>query len=109
MKTGFLKLVAFLRVLSKPLWTSFLNTFSQGILKFTKDGEFILANGEQFKNPGFDFSVCQNLNLPRDWRIEGEFCRENPASSKVSTLPGGFVWYRKLFFIPETDNKKLSS
>jgi beta-galactosidase len=74
---------------------------------FTKDWQFFLGDVTNGQEPNLDDSGWRNLNLPHDWSIEGEFNKDNPATTGGGALPGGIGWYRKTFTLPESDNDKL--
>lgn len=74
--------------------------------KFTRGWKFILDNSDLFSDAGYDDSSWRILNLPHDWSIEGAFSEEHPASAGGGALPGGIGWYRKTFYVPETDKGK---
>ena len=73
---------------------------------FTKNWEFTL---DEIAKPGDinDQNInWRTLNLPHDWSIEGEFSPDHPATVGGGALPGGIGWYRKEFFVPESDSAK---
>ncbi len=75
-------------------------------LIFTDHWKFSLGDIQGAQNPDFDDSEWRNLTLPHDWSIEGEFSQDNPAGSSGGALPGGVGWYRKTFFLDESEAKK---
>lgn len=54
---------------------------------------------------GLDDSLWRKLDLPHDWAIEGDFCKDNPSGTGGGALPGGIGWYRKHFSTPSTLQK----
>ncbi len=48
----------------------------------------------------------QQIRLPHDWSIEGEYRRDNPSGSPGAYLPAGTGWYRKKMIIPESAKGK---
>jgi beta-galactosidase len=76
---------------------------------FNKDWKFYLGNDSTASNENFDDANWRALNLPHDWSIEGNFAKENAATTQGGALPGGIGWYRKTFSIPATSkNKNIS-
>lgn len=58
-----------------------------------------------YVQPGFDDSDWRAVDLPHDWGIESQFKQEYPGAT--GKLPWwGVGWYRKQFFVPETDREK---
>ena len=65
-------------------------------------------------NTGWDFKLGKDtvggnwrqLNLPHDWAIEGDFSENNPSGTGGGALPGGIGWYKKTFFVPDSDKGK---
>ncbi len=72
-------------------------------VNFGNDWKFILADRDEFREPGFDDSGWRIISLPHDWSIEGEFSDKHPATVSGGALPGGIGWYRKTFSL---DSKK---
>lgn len=58
---------------------------------------------------GLDDSLWRKLDLPHDWAIEGDFCKDNPSGTGGGALPGGIGWYRKHFSTPSTFKKEIKS
>ncbi|MBN1116571.1 MAG: DUF4982 domain-containing protein [Bacteroidales bacterium] len=75
--------------------------------KLTYEWFFTLTDSEEYASAEFDHSTWRKLDLPHDWSIEGEFSENNPATAGGGALPGGIGWYRKEFFIPESDSSKM--
>ncbi len=90
------------------LFTSCSDNKSETIRKtalFNSEWRFILDDGF-LCDPLEDDENWRILNLPHDWSIEGTFDEENPATFSGGALPGGIGWYRKHFFMPESDSAK---
>jgi len=75
---------------------------------FNKNWKFNLGEVENAQNPALNDSQWRVLNLPHDWSIEGEFNKDNPATTGGGALPGGIGWYRKSFVVPESNKDKLT-
>ncbi len=66
---------------------------------FDKDWKFQLGDDSLAFQPDYNDQDWRALNLPHDWSIEGEFCKDNPANPEGGALPTGIAWYRKTFKI----------
>lgn len=75
-------------------------------LEFNENWKFKLGDSADYTLPSFDDENWRNLNLPHDWSIEGEFEESNPAGINGGALPGGIGWYRKTFYLDESDKVK---
>ncbi|MBB3187722.1 beta-galactosidase GalA [Microbacter margulisiae] len=70
--------------------------------------------GDGPASSGFDDRCWRLLNLPHDWAVEMPFSPKASSSHGYKTVGRGFPetsigWYRKTFFIPETDlGKRIS-
>src|SRR5215207_4256116 len=49
---------------------------------------------------GLDDASWQDVDLPHDWSIEGEYREDNPAGGAGAYLPGGVGWYRRVVDVP---------
>jgi beta-galactosidase len=79
------------------------------IINFNHNWKFNVGNDSTASNENFNDANWRTLNLPHDWSIEGNFAKENPATTQSGALPGGIGWYRKTFSIPATSkNKNIS-
>jgi beta-galactosidase len=79
------------------------------IINFNNDWKFYLGNDSTASNVEYADENWRTLTLPHDWSIEGNFAKENPATTQGGALPGGIGWYRKTFSIPATSkNKNIS-
>ena len=103
---------------SKPMRYRIIVSFlicmlSSGILlaqhnsrqNFNKSWKFALADSDNVALPTYPDSEWQNLNLPHDWAIEGDFSIDNPSGTGGGALPGGIGWYRKHFSIDMTSDE----
>lgn len=70
------------------------------------DNWFFHLTEEDASSPDYDHSKWEELSVPHDWSIEGEFDKDNPATTGGGALPGGIGWYRKAFYLPESDTSK---
>tara|TARA_R110000868_G_scaffold306734_1_gene568054 strand:- start:85686 stop:88100 length:2415 start_codon:yes stop_codon:yes gene_type:complete len=73
---------------------------------FTKGWEFTLDEIISVNEVNKEGISWRALNLPHDWSIEGEFSPDHPATVGGGALPGGVGWYKKRFFVPESDSSK---
>src|ERR1044072_5673389 len=73
----------------------------------TQDWRFHLGDVANGQDTGLDDAQWRQLDLPHDWRIEGEFSENAPSGTGGGALPGGLGWYRKTFTIPVTSKGKL--
>lgn len=79
------------------------------VIDFNKDWKFALQNDSTAANGNFPDQQWRVLDLPHDWSIEGEFRKDNPATTQGGALPGGIGWYRKSFVLPGAwDNKNIA-
>lgn len=78
----------------------------RSVIDFNKDWKFFLGDDSIAKQKAFDDSRWRKLSLPHDWSIEGEFAKENPATTQGGALPTGIGWYRKTFVLPATAKNK---
>ncbi len=60
-----------------------------------------LAPSSDFLSPSFDDSAWQDVNIPHDYIVEGEF--DSKAEKQHGYLPVEPGWYRKTILIPATD------
>ena len=64
-----------------------------------------IANAQ---DAGLDDSRWQDVDLPHDWSIEGEYRQDNPAGGAGAYLPAGIGWYRRVIDVPpEWKDKRL--
>lgn len=105
------------RLLLDPGWRFHLGDipFPKGHGGWTKSGNFSFGH----LNPMYNDSNWRQVNLPHDFVVEGAFAQNLNVSSDHfgiagmvagqtldathGSLPTGIGWYRKTFFIPETD------
>ncbi|MDN3669497.1 glycoside hydrolase family 2 TIM barrel-domain containing protein [Echinicola jeungdonensis] len=71
---------------------------------FDFDWNFTLEDVSEAKNPNFDDSNWQEVQLPHDWSIKQPVSKENVGEGwmvgSMGYLPGGIGWYRKTFMVP---------
>lgn len=79
----------------------------RSVENFCKDWRFHLGDIANGNDPALNDNAWRQLDLPHDWSIEGEFSKDNPATPGGGALPGGIGWYRKSFFVPESEKEKL--
>lgn len=79
---------------------------SRTVIDFNKGWKFALQNDSTAAGINFPDQQWRVLNLPHDWSIEGEFKKDNPATTQGGALPGGIGWYRKSFVLPAAWNGK---
>ena len=78
-------------------------------INFNNDWKFFLGNDSTAINENFNDAPWRIVNLPHDWSIEGNFSKDNPATTQGGALPGGIGWYRKTFTVPlASKNKNVS-
>lgn len=71
--------------------------------------KFYLGDIPNGYDPALNDSLWRILDLPHDWSIEGEFRKDNPATTGGGALPGGVGWYRKTFRLPASDSTRVVS
>jgi len=77
------------------------------VIDFTQDWKFTLSDSAMdASSPAFDDGAWRTLNLPHDWSIESDFSEKFPATAGGGALPGGIGWYRKTFFVPQSEQNK---
>jgi beta-galactosidase len=60
------------------------------------------------QDEGLDDAGWQEVDLPHDWSIEGEYRQDNPAGGAGAYLPGGIGWYRRVIDVPpEWKDKRI--
>lgn len=100
--------IFFLVILLTTLMSCSTSTTKARITELFNQGwKFHLGDVTDGQEPGYDDFRWQNLDLPHDWSIEGEFSNDHPATPGGGALPGGIGWYRKHFKVPEADQDKL--
>jgi beta-galactosidase len=73
---------------------------------FDKDWLFIqeaVKGAEAIKT---DDGKWRKLDVPHDWSIEGSYDKSNPSARGGGYLPAGIGWYRKTFFLDQTQSAK---
>src|SRR5579884_1445739 len=72
-----------------------------------------IASSNEVITPGYDDADWQQVRLPHDYQLDGEYEAELVRPAKVSDsrrrgyLPVEVGWYRKHFFIPRSDRGKM--
>ncbi|MDH7605744.1 MAG: beta-galactosidase GalB [Melioribacter sp.] len=79
----------------------------RSVENFCNDWKFHLGDIANGNDPALNDDEWRKLDLPHDWSIEGEFSKDHPATPGGGALPGGIGWYRKSFFVPESEKEKL--
>ncbi len=75
-------------------------------VNFDKNWLFCLDDREEFKDPSFDDSAWQALDLPHDWSNEYPLDENAPSGGGGGFVRTGVGWYRKTFEIPEKEDGK---
>jgi beta-galactosidase len=68
--------------------------------------QFLLAANDSVLHTDSLKLVWRNFNLPHDRSIKGEFGEKNPTDLGRGALPGGIVWYKKVFNLDFLDTGK---
>ncbi|RKD15237.1 glycoside hydrolase [Pelobium manganitolerans] len=75
--------------------------FSQRISKdFNADWKFYLGDDSTLRYEIKDLQKLQEVQLPHDWSILGDFSEKHPTTSQQGALPAGMGWYAKTFDVP---------
>jgi beta-galactosidase len=85
------------------------NSFAQSprsVVDFNNDWKFFLGNDSTAIDINYNDAAWRKLSLPHDWSIEGNFSKDNPATTQGGALPGGIGWYRKAFTVPASSKNK---
>ncbi len=91
------------------LWQCSFAQLPRSVIDFNNDWKFYLGNDSTASNIDYDDATWRKLSLPHDWSIEGNFSKDNPATTQGGALPGGIGWYRKTFTVPvSSKNKNVS-
>jgi len=88
------------------LLSNVLHAQVRQVIDFNIGWKFYLGNDSAASNENYNDASWRTLNLPHDWSIEGNFSKENPATTQGGALPGGIGWYRKSFTIPAASKNK---
>ncbi|HVY73479.1 MAG TPA: glycoside hydrolase family 2 TIM barrel-domain containing protein [Puia sp.] len=79
---------------------------------FDTGWQFFKGGVERGQDPSIDDTHWRKVDLPHDWSIEDIGSTQSPFDSNaISQVGGGFTvggtgWYRKTFFVPETQKGK---
>lgn len=74
-------------------------------LCFNFDWKFSLGDIPNAQNEMFIDSIWQNVNLPHDWSVYGQFNEKTENGKACGFLPTGIGWYRKKFLTPVADGQ----
>jgi beta-galactosidase len=77
------------------------------IIPFDEDWHFWLGDNMSAKQPNFDDSHWQLINLPHDWSIEGSVNPPPDGNKNSGYFIHGIGWYRKSFVSPSDTLKKV--
>ncbi len=77
------------------------------ILNFNNDFKFHKGDIVGAQEVNFNDTDWENITLPHDWSIYGDFKREYTSCSGGGFRPTGIGWYRKKFFVPEEYEDKI--
>ena len=78
----------------------------RSVINFNNDWKFFLGNDTNAVAINYNDANWRTLSLPHDWSIEGNFSKDNPATTQGGALPGGIGWYRKIFTLPVSSLEK---
>jgi beta-galactosidase len=73
---------------------------------FDKDWLFIQEDVKGAEAIKTDDGKWRKLDVPHDWSIEGSYDKSNPSARGGGYLPAGIGWYRKTFFLDQTQSAK---
>lgn len=79
-------------------------------IKFDYNWTFTKGDFPDAKEPVFDDSQWQQINVPHDWSISDTFSKDNPSGKPGAFASGGIGWYRKSFSldgIPESSKVSI--
>lgn len=80
---------------------------SRSMLDFNNDFWFSKGNFKDAEKACFNTSGWQQVTLPHDWSIFGEFKKESDTGAVGGYRPAGMGWYRKNFVVPDEYKGKL--
>lgn len=88
---------------------SLAQTSPRIIIDFNNNWKFFLGDDSTAIKTGYNDTKWRILNLPHDWSIEGDFSKQQSATTQGGALPTGIGWYRKTFTLPSlSKNKSIS-
>jgi len=70
-------------------------------IKFDYNWTFTKGDFPDAKEPSFDDSQWQQIDVPHDWSISDTFAKDNPTGKPGAFASGGIGWYRKSFTLDE--------
>ena len=68
-------------------------------IPFNKGWKFSKGEITEAIQPVYDDSAWEDVSIPHDWSIKGEFSKKNPSFSRGGWLPTGKCVYRKTFYV----------
>ena len=75
--------------------------------KFNENWKFAQINFSEYEAILDESIAWQDVRLPHDWSIKGEFDQNNPSGAGGGFLPCGTAWYKKTFYLePDTKDEK---
>jgi beta-galactosidase len=78
-------------------------------LLMDRDWRFFLGDDKDASSVAYNDNAWQQLDLPHDWSIEGNFDKSAPTKGGGGYLPTGIGWYRKQFVLPSIAKGKQIS
>ena len=96
------KIPLFFGLLMLPLFMS-----AQEQILFDEDWKFIEQDVFEARQPNYDDSKWQQVNLPHDWDIYHSPVADAPTKDGGGFYPAGIGWYRKQFNTPKAELVRL--
>ena len=79
------------------------------VVNIDSDWQFIQKDGVGFEKIDAPTNGWQNIDVPHDWSIEGEYREDAPSGDRCGYLGTGIGWYRKTIEVPNAwKNKQVS-
>lgn len=88
------------------LFTNLLSADETSRQPFDLNWKFYQGEALGAEEPNFNDKKWENVNLPHDWSIYGDFSQDNPTFSRGGWLPTGKCAYRKSFTPSNEDSSK---
>jgi len=77
-------------------------------INFNENWKFLKADYPKYADIINTTEQWEEVRLPHDWSIKGEFDKDNPSGAGGGFLPCGTAWYKKDFTLdPALKNKKI--
>jgi beta-galactosidase len=89
-------------LLAASLFVPSFPTSARTIESLDRDWAFFQGNTTGAEKLEFDDSSWNQLDVPHDWSIAGDFQQDAPTTGSGGWLPSGLAWYRKEFTLPAT-------